>query len=623
MIGSHLGSYEILEEVGAGGMGRVFKAHQRALDRIVAVKVLLPQFANDEVFVERFLREARSIATLEHPGIVTVYDVGESEGTYYFAMQFLVGRTLDQVISERGPLSAAEAAPILRQVAEALGHAHAAGILHRDVKPGNIFITDKGRVVLTDFGIAWAASQTRLTMADTSLGSPGYMAPEQVEGKPLDQRSDLYSLGIVFFEMLTGQTPYQGDSAVSVAYQHVQAPVPSVCQINSAVPPEADAITQRLMSKHPDERHDDAAELIEDLDRIARGEVTRAEPATGSRSRRTVGIAIAATLLALGMVTVLLLVQGRTAPAQSGGGASELADVGLPAGTTAAPDEPVAVSEIGGEGEGINTANAESPADEPGIPPIEAQAQTEIPPVPEPVEVQEPVEVTAEQAAPDTEAVAPVEIARTFRITSRPPGARVLLNGLELPQVTPTAIDIEAGTDYDVRLRLPGHEPVGWAFSLDDLSDAQQESGELHFPMASSVPPATLSLSATVPVRLEIGGKTYDGPISELELEPGSYSVRIQAPSVFYSDTRQIDLASGSTHTLDFPPLTSLTVAATPSRCRIRIDGRDAGYVPVQLDITVGTHEFLFDWDHLGKTLKLTRAITRQTDRVFAAAPTP
>lgn len=593
MIGTKLGSYEIVDELGGGGMGRVYKAHQKALGRMVAVKTLLPQFANDSVFVERFLREARAIAALEHPGIVTVYDVGESEGTYYFAMQFLSGRTLEEVIGEEGALSAETILPIVRELAAALGYAHAAGILHRDVKPGNIFITDEERVVLTDFGIAWAASQTRLTVANTSLGSPGYMAPEQVEGKTLDARADLYSLGVVLFEMLTGETPYKGDSAVSIAYQHVRAPVPAAGDVNAEADPSLAALAERLMSKSPDDRHSNADDLVVDLGRIERGDYTPAIPGIAG-GRRAIGLAAGAAVVVLGIAGWLLF--GRS----DGGGASDAAAPDTAVAAEATPEEADAPEAIGSDGEAApDTEGQNPPTAEIGTAPAE--------------------ELEAGEPGATEEAVA----VRSFRITSQPPGAAVLVNGEELDQRTPTSVNLEPTVEYQVTLRLDGYDPAGWSFALEDLSDAQDRSGVLHFPLQSSVPPALLTVAAAYPVNVEIGGDSFQGPIEELELEPGSYSVRLEAPAVFYSETRQIDLAAGAAETLELPALAPLTVAATPSRCRVRIDGRDAGYVPIQLDIAVGTHEFLFDWENLGKTLALTRAITAETDRVFAAAPSP
>ena len=279
MIGSKLGSYEVEEEIGRGGMGVVYRAHQPNLQRQVAVKVLLPHLAKDAEFVERFLREARSAARLHHPGLVTIFDVGDIDGTYYFSMQWLQGKTLEEKLEEPGQLPVEEVVGVVSQMAAALGFAHEAGVVHRDVKPANVIVDLHGRAVLTDFGIAKAGNETRLTRVGASVGSPDYMAPEQISGGSMDARTDLYALGVLLHHLLTGEPPYTGDAPIAVAYQHLNAPVPSVREKRPEVPPELDEVVARLMAKAPEDRFQSADELLAALRAIPGLEM--AGPPTG------------------------------------------------------------------------------------------------------------------------------------------------------------------------------------------------------------------------------------------------------------------------------------------------------------------------------------------------------
>lgn len=593
MIGSQLGSYEILEEIGRGGMGRVYKARQPSLDRIVAVKVLLPQLAADEVFVERFLREARSIATLEHPGIVTIYDVGESDNTYYFAMQLLDGQPLDEILEEGKPMPLDSAVNVARQMARALKYAHANGILHRDVKPGNIILTQSGGAVLTDFGIAQAASDTRLTRTGTSIGSPEYMAPEQIEGKQLDLRADLYSLGVVFFQMLTGQVPYKGDSAVSIIYQHVKSPVPSARDVDPRIPENLDLIASTLMAKLPEERYDSADDVLAALDgkQVGPGIKTKSADAAASGVPRWAWGAGA--VLAAALAGFLWLGRSAVQPAPED----------IP--TTAAAEEP-------GDGPEENLAATDDAAEPEGAEDHEATGTAQTPD-------DDQSSPATTQAAASPPPPPPAATAQKLRITSTPAGATIVLDGEALGAPTPAEVELMPETEYQLQIRLDGHEAAGWTFSLAELSDAQKSSGVLHFPLRSSVPPGALEVVAGYPVRIRVGSRTFSS--NRVELPPGEHSVSISAPSVFHSESRRVRISSGETQRIGLPVATRINIAANPSRCRVKIDGQDAGYVPAEVQVTLGQHVFEFDWESLGKSLMLTRKVTPQTDRIFATAP--
>lgn len=264
--------YRLLDKLGGGGMAKVYLARDEVLEREVAVKMLREQFAEDEEFVERFRREARSAASLRHQNIVQIYDQGESEdGSHFMAMEYVSGGTLKEKISHRGRLSSDEAARIALKVAEALGAAHDKGVVHRDIKPQNVLLTETGEPKVADFGIARAASAATISQTSRVLGTAGYMSPEQALGEKACPRSDLYSLGIVLYEMLVGELPYEADTPVAVAVKHINEPPPSPAEVNEKVSPGLAEITLKLLAKSPEDRYPDAEALAEDLRRVIGG----------------------------------------------------------------------------------------------------------------------------------------------------------------------------------------------------------------------------------------------------------------------------------------------------------------------------------------------------------------
>src|SRR6478735_1778586 len=273
--------YELRRRIGRGGMAEVYLARDRELDRPVAVKILFAEFATDESFVARFRREAQSAANLNHPNIVGVYDWGKERGTYYIVMEYVDGRSLSEVLRAEGPLHPHRAAEVAADVAGALGFAHRNGVVHRDVKPGNVIITTTGQVKVADFGIARAirdGAQENLTQTGSVMGTATYFSPEQAQGKAVDPRSDLYSLGVVLYEMVCGAPPFQGDSPVAIAYKHVQEAPPSLKSRKPDVPDGYDAITRKLLAKNPVNRYASAEDLRRDLLRFCDGQPVLAEP---------------------------------------------------------------------------------------------------------------------------------------------------------------------------------------------------------------------------------------------------------------------------------------------------------------------------------------------------------
>src|SRR5205809_6005003 len=253
--------YEIIEELGRGGMAIVFKAKEKQLDREVAIKVLPFSLAFDKEFVERFQREARTSAKLEHPSIIPIYRVGKSGRVIYFVMKFLRGKPLASVLAARGSLPPAEIRQVLVQVARALAYAHKGGIVHRDIKPDNIMFDEHGQAVVTDFGIAKAATGGKLTGTGMSIGTPHYMSPEQARAQQLDGRSDIYSLGVVAYQCLTGSVPFDGEDSFSIGYKHIMEELP-VPRLDSAEKRELFEIVRKMMAKKQEDRFQSAEELV-------------------------------------------------------------------------------------------------------------------------------------------------------------------------------------------------------------------------------------------------------------------------------------------------------------------------------------------------------------------------
>ena len=257
--------YELEELVGTGGMSSVYRAHDRLLERDVALKVLHPQFTADTDYVERFRREARSVARLSHPNIVTVIDRGEQDGRQFIVFEYVRGENLKTLLQRVGPLPEEEAVRLALQIARALGFAHDNGLVHRDVKPQNVLLNGDGQAKVTDFGIARSLDVGGLTQTGTVMGTSDYIAPEQARGSQVDAQSDIYSLGTVLYELLTGEVPFPGDNFVAVAMRHINEPPPSVRERRPDVSPRLDAVIRRAMAKEPRDRFGSMDELCAEL----------------------------------------------------------------------------------------------------------------------------------------------------------------------------------------------------------------------------------------------------------------------------------------------------------------------------------------------------------------------
>src|SRR5438067_1302791 len=264
------GRYKIIRKLGAGGMADVYLAEDQELGRRVAIKILNDRHAADDSFVERFRREAKNAASLSHPNIVSIYDRGTAEGTYYIAMEYLDGRSLKELIVSRGPAPIKVAIEYTRQILGAIGFAHRHGIVHRDIKPHNVLVGPEGRLKVTDFGIARSGA-SQMTEVGSIIGTAQYLSPEQARGSPVDQTSDLYSVGVVLYEMLTGQVPFTGDTPLEIAMKHLSEVPKPPSELRPDVPHDLDLVVLRALAKDPAERYESSEAMSADLKRVLDG----------------------------------------------------------------------------------------------------------------------------------------------------------------------------------------------------------------------------------------------------------------------------------------------------------------------------------------------------------------
>ena len=259
------GRYQIIRTIGEGGMANVYLAYDTILDREVAVKILRGDLAGDEKFVKRFQREAKAASSLNHPNIVEMYDVGEDDGNYFLVMEFVDGRTLKSLVKKRGALSLTEVIDIMLQLTSGIAHAHDSYLIHRDLIPQNVLMLEDGRAKITDFGIAVALNSTELTQTNSVMGSVHYLPPEQANGGGASVKSDIYSLGILMYELLIGKLPFKGENAVEIAIKHMKEPIPSVRSQNESIPQSIENIILKACAKNPKNRYDSVNEMHEDL----------------------------------------------------------------------------------------------------------------------------------------------------------------------------------------------------------------------------------------------------------------------------------------------------------------------------------------------------------------------
>jgi tRNA A-37 threonylcarbamoyl transferase component Bud32 len=306
MTPTKIGRYEIRAELGRGGMATVYRAYDPSFEREVAIKVLPRELLHDPQFHDRFRREIKTIAALEHPAIVPVYDVGEEDGVPYFVMRYMSGGSLSQWIS-KGKFSLEDAARIIERISSALAYAHKNGLIHRDLKPDNILFDSNGDPFISDFGVAKLTDSSSNMTGSGIIGTPAYMSPEQAQGEKVDNRSDIYGLGVIIFQMLSGEQPYNATTPMGIAVKHITDPVPEILKVDPSLPPETDKIIKTAMAKNRDERYPTATDLANALNHAAHGTKGAAPARAGSASAAPAAGSNRLGLIIGGVVVVLVL----------------------------------------------------------------------------------------------------------------------------------------------------------------------------------------------------------------------------------------------------------------------------------------------------------------------------
>jgi predicted Ser/Thr protein kinase len=659
--------------LGQGAMGMVYLGEDPVIGREVAIKVILshPGVAGKDLKERqaRFESEFRSAGTLAHPNVVSIYDVGQEDQSSFIAMEYVPGESLDTVLESDRHLSLKEVSDIGAQLASALDYAAGQGVVHRDVKPANILMTTEGRPKITDFGVA-KLNTSNLTTTGTIIGTPMYMSPEQVTGHTVTGLSDQFSLAVILYEMLSGDRPFTGKNATTVMYKIVHQDPPPLREIVEGLPDGVDAVLRRGMEKEAGNRYPTCMELAEALREslgtaladatlvvhkiksseaetvlalpLAQGgeqdePVSKQHPKKGGWLKTASGVLVVVALALggwKGWSLYSMSQKGDGDPTAIKSSGEQVQGVGLvPAavsfeGTVSVIAEPAgaeiwvdgadrgvrAPAEISLKGSVGDRIQLELRQDGSLINATQIVLGPDMP-------KSWGTSAQAEPTQPSAVAV-PSPVQEVLRITSEPDGAQVLYDGERLGTVTPTEVTVVSGTLHRVSVQLPGYEPAGRRFKLEDLSESQRSAGGLHFNLKTSIPPATLLLQASYDFKVEVAGREHPAARRhQISLPPGDHAVKISAPEVFYFHDSVQRLSSSETTEIPLPPTVPVSFAATPSNCRVTVDGKDIGFVPVTIDVVVGGHEFQFQWTNLGKSDTFREQVRPSTTRIFRAAP--
>jgi serine/threonine protein kinase len=648
MIPKKLGRFEIVREIGRGAMGQVFLAHDPKIERQVAIKtIMLPPGTPAEEAQEtsrRFLREAQAAGRLLHPNIVTIFDVGEDQGVSFIAMEYIDGVTLDRHAKHDSLLPPGVVLEALAQAASALDYAHQARVIHRDVKPANLMLQRDGTLKVTDFGLAKNPS-ANLTQVGVLLGTPSYMSPEQIQGKELDGRSDLFSLGVALYELLTGTRPFDADSISTIIYRVLYEDPRPIAAQNPALPPEINVVIAKALAKFPEKRYSTGASMVADLRRafaslppatLARpfprpapvppssvaASSRRPLPApsapstASSRERRPrrgsaarpplppstliahhpIKIAAIVVTLVAGLVFFPRWV-GRSGRSERGRGEAE----------TSSSNAPVSSAAVGGGGQAhqvtiqVETTPHGGSVFLDGIPLAEPRVVLSLLDT-KPHDIQARagcMEATAEMTAADLASFSgPLVLELRPRkepvlIASRPSGARVRLNGKDTGKSTPVEIELDGCEDQSVELRLDDHKT--WSRSFPSGGEFSAMSEALKSVVLQATPKGTLVLPKPMGYTVDVyNGDTRLGRAGDPILLPeGRYTLTLKNPKLFVSESVRVSIAGGQRQTpsVQYPRLGSLTVQAQPSNCKVFVDGDYVDVTPVlRLPIASGDH---------------------------------
>ncbi|MEM1247190.1 MAG: serine/threonine-protein kinase [Acidobacteriota bacterium] len=589
------GRFSVEEELGRGGMGVVYRAVDPVIGRSVAIKVLhtdssLSAKARGEV-QSRFEQEFRSAGNLIHPSLVTIYDVGQEGNESFIAMECVEGDSLERMLRSGRDLSFKEVSDLLERLCSGLDYAHDAGIVHRDVKPANVLLTESGRPKITDFGVAKVRS-ANLTLTGTVIGTPAYMAPEQILGEPVTGAADQFSVGVILYQMLTGELPFIGDMPTTTLYKIVHEEPAPPSSLNETLPPEIDEAVLKSLAKSPADRYACCTDLANAV-RDALGATPQISPESTSRTVTLAGaepfdaeISHAGSGSYGGAVTWAnrkptprygLLAFGAIALAMIGWFGAQMYFERV------AAEEPT--EEVVAEGETTAQETATSQGD-----------------LPAPVE--------------ETPSEPPTPVLRSYTVVSEPAGATVLVDGERGSSVTPLTLDLDPEASIEIAVELDGYKPQSLQASLADYPD-----GELRFQLERKIVYGFATLQAPYEVLLSSGGaRSKKERAPKLRLTPGRHPIDIEAPEVFFRRSVTVEIEPGQTAQLpSLPETLAVRFASIPGNSRVFIDGQFVDEAPMTQRLTLGsTHELRFEWpDGTSKTER--HRIDRSKERIVVA----
>ena len=571
-----IGRYDIIEMVGKGGMGVLYRGHDPKLERDVAVKMMHVDFTGDDTARERFQREARAVARLQHRNVVTIHELGDLDGTPYIVMEFLSGQDLEHILkSTTSTLPLVKKLDIGIQLCEGLGYAHDQGIVHRDIKPGNVRVLEDGTVKILDFGIAKFAMSS-VTQSGTVMGTPSYMAPEQIMGQPVDGRADLFSTGVLLYELLAGKKPFVGDSPTSVVYQIMHGEATSIRELVPDLPDALAEVVSRALEKDPAQRYAKASELASDLQMVKMMLDLPLHPKerTGPQSTGDT-------------TTIMPQLYATSRPKTPGTGpisgpvpdtrmrptaVAEAADVAA----RARKDEgaqPHVIYIVGGLVVGIALIFGYFVMNRGGPAPADANAAT----------TSRPAGAAGAPAAANTPS-------GNIELTSVPAGAAIALNGVDTGKVTPATLAIGGSGKSEITLALKGYKPLTAALTADDM-----EAGKKNFRLGVEPQAVRLTVTSAFPVELVQGSKVISPAATkhEVTVQPGGASVSARNGELLLNQVLPIDFTRARAESTIRAAgiLAVFAQGGTLETCSVEVDGTDLGNPPISKKaIAAGPH---------------------------------